>query len=345
MNPLYRHTQPGWVTGASVAGVLLVILALAPRMGASLGLWLIAVVLALVLLVFSALTVEVDRDAIRLRLGIGLVRKTIPLTRVQSWSPVSNPWYVGWGIRLGPGYWMWNVSGLSAVEIVYEDGRRFRIGTDEPEELSRAIERAAGHPPTDPTDVPPVPPRNWRTTGLVAAGVLVAMVLLIGVPFYFESIPPRVTINPLGFEIESIFYGQEYLWSDVTDISLELRLPRILARTNGFAAAGLLRGHFRVEGLGAGKLFVDLGTPPFILVRLREGFVAVSLETAEKTQALYDELVRAHPAEAREQAVDPGNKRSFQGTDGRSGECPASAPLGHGPQLERPSRPEPPPIG
>jgi hypothetical protein len=44
---------------------------------------------------------------------------------------------------------------------------------------------------------------------------------------------------------------------------------------------------------------VDLGTPPFVLVRLREGFVVVNLETAEKTRELYEELIRARP-------FDPG---------------------------------------
>jgi hypothetical protein len=292
VNTLYRHTQPGWVIGGSLAGVVLVMLALMPRDRASLPVLPIAVVLALVPLVFGALTVAVDRETIRLRFGIGLVRKTIPLAGVRSWQPVRNPWYVGWGIRLGPGYTLWNVSGLSAVELVLEDGRRFRIGTDEPEALSRAIERSAGHPPADPADVPPVPPRNWKAIVLVVAAVVVVMGLVIGVTFHLEMIPPRAIVTPRGLEIESVFYGQEYLWPDVTEIRLEPRLPRILARTNGFAATGVLRGHFRVQGLGAGKLFVDLGTPPFILVRLREGFVILNLETAEETRTLYEELIR-----------------------------------------------------
>lgn len=295
MSPLYRHTQPGWVIGGSLAVVPLVILALMPREEAGIPLLLVAVIAALGLLIFSALTVEVNREAIRIWFGIGLVRKTVPLERVRSWRPVRNPWYVGWGIRLAPGYTMWNVSGLSAVELVLADGRRFRIGTDEPEALSRAIEMSAGHPPAHPADVPPAPSRSWKTMVLVVAAVVLAMALLIGVTFHLEMIPPRVIVSPRGFQVESVFYGQEYPWSDVTDIRLEPRLPRILARTNGFAAAGLLRGHFRVQGLGAGKLFVDLRTPPFVLVRLREGFVIVNLETAEKTRALYEELIRAHP--------------------------------------------------
>jgi hypothetical protein len=295
VSTLYRHTQPGWVIGGSLAVIPLVILALMPLNQAWIPLLPIAVIAALGLLIFGALTVEVSREAIRLRFGIGLVRKTVPLEQVRSWRPVRNPWYVGWGIRLGPGYTLWNVSGLSAVELVLADGRRFRIGTDEPEALSRAIERSAGHPPADPADVPPVPSRNWKRMVLVVAAVVLAVALVTGVTLHLEMIPPRAIVSLRGFEIQSVFYGQEYPWSDVTDIGLEPRLPRILARTNGFAASGILRGHFRVQGLGAGKLFVDLGTPPFILVRLREGFVIVNLETAEKTRALYEELIRACP--------------------------------------------------
>jgi hypothetical protein len=295
VSALYRHTQPGWAIVGFSAGLPFLLLVVMPREAALLALPPIAVLCGLVVLLFGALTVEVDREAIRLRFGLGLIRKTVPLARVRSWRPVRNPWYVGWGIRLGPGWTLWNVSGLSAVELVLADGRRFRIGTDEPADLSRAIELGAGHPPGDPAGCPPVPPRDRKAFALVVLAVVAAMALLIGVPFYLEMQPPRAIVSPRGFEIESVFYGQEYLWPDVTGIRLEPRLPRVLVRTNGFAAAGVLRGHFRVEGLGAGKLFVDVRTPPFVLVGLRRGFVAVSLETPEKTRALYDDLVRMRP--------------------------------------------------
>jgi hypothetical protein len=37
-------------------------------------------------------------------------------------------------------YWLWNVSGMGAVELQLKNGSRFRIGTDEPETLARAVE-------------------------------------------------------------------------------------------------------------------------------------------------------------------------------------------------------------
>jgi hypothetical protein len=61
-----------------------------------------------------------------------------------------TPWYYGWGIRLTPTGWLWNVSGLARVEVQFDDGHRFRVGSDEPNRLAeallsemRAVERAA----------------------------------------------------------------------------------------------------------------------------------------------------------------------------------------------------------
>jgi hypothetical protein len=50
--------------------------------------------------------------------------------------------FYGWGIRWIPGGWLWNVSGLDGVELVLVNNRRFRVGTDEPEQLAAAIQGA-----------------------------------------------------------------------------------------------------------------------------------------------------------------------------------------------------------
>ena len=73
------------------------------------------VLLGLVLVLFLALTVEVDLESIRVWFGPGLIRKRIPLAEVRSWRAVRNPWYCGWGIRAGPRGMLWNVSGFGAV--------------------------------------------------------------------------------------------------------------------------------------------------------------------------------------------------------------------------------------
>ena len=172
MGPHYRHTQVGWVIFGVTAAVLALVWAQLPPEAAVAARFPLLLVAALLVLVFSALTVQVDEDAIRLCFGVGLVRKRIPLREVKGWREVRNPWYTGWGIRLGPGYMLWNVSGFDAVELDLASGRRFRVGTDEPLALVSAIERVKGetahhHPlPNKPWPSTPPSPTRWAFPSL-----------------------------------------------------------------------------------------------------------------------------------------------------------------------------------
>jgi len=287
----YRHTQVGWVILGVMAALAAFIMLRLPGPPATPSSLPVLVVLASIALLFSTLTVEVDDEAIRLRFGIGLVRKRIPLAGVGAWQAVRNPWYCGWGIRLLPRGVLWNVSGFDAVELALPGGRRFRVGTDEPEALASAITQAKGVPSS--SALGDEGPR--RGFGRVVLAVLLAGVALVGWIFWSQVQPPGVKVGARGFEVDTPFYGHLFAAEDVTSISLETRLPRVLARTNGFAGAGTLRGHFRVERLGHGRLYVDVGFAPYVLVRLREGFVIVNFREPQRTLALYEEMARVWP--------------------------------------------------
>jgi hypothetical protein len=54
---------------------------------------------------------------------------------------VRNRWWWGWGIRrIGRGQWLFNVSGLDAVELSMKNGKTYRIGTDEPQRLCEVVQ-------------------------------------------------------------------------------------------------------------------------------------------------------------------------------------------------------------
>lgn len=144
--PTYRHAQSGRVLLLVMGGAAFLLLALAALDGLPAPMVLIGVAtVGLVMWLFHALAVEVDADAVRLAFGPGLFRKRIPLDSIRAVRVVRNPWWSGWGIRWLPGHGMlWNVSGFDAVELELAQRRRFRIGTDEPHALLRALERALG---------------------------------------------------------------------------------------------------------------------------------------------------------------------------------------------------------
>ena len=300
----YRHTQVGWVTIGSILGGGLLLLVLLAGIRELPGAWIAVLPLLLAGLLFATLTVEVDASELRVAYTGGVIRRRVALAQLRSVRPVSNPWYYGWGIHKLRGGWIWNVSGFEAVELCLVDGSLWRVGTDEPDALARALAAAAPHahapahdaPPRAGSDLAAAPfagGRPWRTVA-VAAVVLAGAALFV-LPFYLQTRDPKVTITSEQLRIENLFYGQDYPLAEVTGVSLEPRLPRVLARTNGFAGGGLLRGWFAVEGLGKGKLFVDTGNGPFVVVRLRSGFVIFNVRDSEATRALCERLTAALP--------------------------------------------------
>jgi hypothetical protein len=134
----YHHTQRGIV-------VLLVYLASAAFAAAALW-WtgqpasLIAlIVLIAVAVVFSSLTVDVSGNELRWHFGPGFWTYRLPLNEIQTVAIVRNHWWNGFGIRRRPGFRLYNVSGLDAVELHLKSGEIRRIGTDDPQGLAAAL--------------------------------------------------------------------------------------------------------------------------------------------------------------------------------------------------------------
>lgn len=140
MRTNYRHTQVSHVTLGAIAVGVAAAVVWSVR-AANPGPALVALLLGGLLALFSTLTVVVRDQVLHISFAPGLIRRRIPLERIRAVRVVRNPWYYGWGIRLTPSGWLWNVSGLRSVEVQFESGGRFRIGSDEPDALANALRR------------------------------------------------------------------------------------------------------------------------------------------------------------------------------------------------------------
>lgn len=137
----YNHWQSGTVLrvglGAGVATMIAAAYSAPPLFPVMIA---FAVMMGALLLLMHGLEVNVDAAEIRVSFGPGLFHKRIALATVAECRPVRNHWLMGWGVRYCGGGWMWNVSGLDAVELRLKNGKLFRIGTDDPQGLSQAIQ-------------------------------------------------------------------------------------------------------------------------------------------------------------------------------------------------------------
>ncbi len=136
----YKHTQIGYflLIVYSIAvlfvGYLNIMTNFNPFALASLIIVLIA------LGIFTRLTVTVDDQMIKVQFGLRIIRKAFRLNEIEVYRVVKNPWYYGWGIRFTPRGWLFNVSGFSAIELQMKNGKTYRIGTDDPDNLAAALD-------------------------------------------------------------------------------------------------------------------------------------------------------------------------------------------------------------
>ena len=138
----YEHTQVGYLIIVAMAAVMVLIGVVLANAGIN---WIaigVLVVIAIALVLFSSLTVVIWEEELEARFGPGPIRKRFKLNEIESCQVVKNHWYYGWGIRLTPHGVLYNVSGFDAVELKLRTGKRFRIGTDVPQELEEAIRQA-----------------------------------------------------------------------------------------------------------------------------------------------------------------------------------------------------------
>ena len=141
---IYQHTQTGLLTRRLLRAISIItagsglFVALRSTLR-SIPLLASSAIVFVCATLFDSLTVRVSHDLVEISFGIGIIRKQFDVGNIRRASVVKNKWYYGWGIRLTPHGWLYNVSGLDAVEILMDNGKQYRIGTDQPNELENAI--------------------------------------------------------------------------------------------------------------------------------------------------------------------------------------------------------------
>lgn len=286
----YKHTQIGWV-------ILLTFILISGFMSwwfisfgnTSLSTILVGVLL-LVFISFATLTTSVNNTHMTIKFGIGLFRKRIELSDIRYFETVKNPWYYGWGIHYYPGGIIYNISGFEGIELTLNSGKKIRIGTDEPAQLCQAIEKVIGkREPLDHDEIKQVKTMK-RKSVIFIISLLAVIGIVIGIIFYYSEQQPEIVVSSDSFRVKSLFYSVEYDFKEITHFSLEQKIPRILARTNGYGGGRTLRGHFRLQQLGDGQLFIEYGIPPYLYVCRGKDYVFVNCYNPEQTKKMFHEL-------------------------------------------------------
>lgn len=135
-------------------GIILIIICIAMMIGAAIPLfvmknmefsfYIIFGTAIIILLLFYQLTVSVYKDKVVLSYGIGIIKFTKKIDKINELRAIRTPWYWGLGIRFTPNGWLYNIHSLNALLVDYTEGgklRKISIGHPSPLELKEAMEK------------------------------------------------------------------------------------------------------------------------------------------------------------------------------------------------------------
>jgi hypothetical protein len=133
----YEHTQIGHVIIWSLLGILLL-----ASVGHDAPPLIVSVMLFACLILFYRLKITLDAETLCASFGPGVIRKKVSLAEIARCEPIRTRWWYGWGVHLAPCGWLYNVSGFDAVAITLRNGKKFALGTDDPNGLVTAIQNS-----------------------------------------------------------------------------------------------------------------------------------------------------------------------------------------------------------
>ena len=99
-------------------------------------------ILLVCLVLFYRLKITIEDETLCASFGPGFIGKSVRLADIAGCERSAFRWWYGWGIHVTPYGWLYNVSGFDAVAITLRNGRKFALGTDDPDGLVDAIKRS-----------------------------------------------------------------------------------------------------------------------------------------------------------------------------------------------------------
>lgn len=252
-------------------------------MGAIFG--FLALTLLICLLIFYKITIYINETYISFKLGIGLVSKKYLIADIKSCKPVKNDPIFGIGIRIIPNGWLYNVSGLQAIELTFKNQKsKIRIGTNQPDEIASTINKMIENEKSESTSIY----SNKSNYYFILTIILFVLILTIVLIFSGKR-EIKIKMTETDFSIKSI-YGLTINYSDINQLDTISSLPRIRMRTNGYAFGKTLKGNFTLNDRTIVKLFITKGTPPYIFIKTENYILYINFKNPDKTVDLFNAL-------------------------------------------------------
>jgi hypothetical protein len=136
--------------------------------------------------------------------------------------------------------------------------------------------------------------KNVRSNFKKYLPVAIVIALFVGIGAFIatDAQPTKAVVENDAVRFSGN-YGVTVPFADIAVCELWDDIPRIEARTNGLGLGNILKGHFRLEGLGKCRLFIERSDKPYLYIETTGGEkIIFNSREPETTQSLFDALQR-----------------------------------------------------
>lgn len=120
----------------------------------------------------------------------------------------------------------------------------------------------------------------------VTVGILAFVLFLL---VRSELTDPEMIVTPERVDIRYPMYNVQFDVADIEQLALVDDIPSG-AKVNGEATERVARGHFRLKELGTSRLYVFKNQPPYIQIKLSDGYIFYNERDPQRTEQLYEQL-------------------------------------------------------
>lgn len=239
------------------------------------------------LLIFYKLKIIIDDTHLTFIMGIGLVRKSFLLSDIENCTPVRNSVLNGVGIQMTSSGWLFNVSGLSAIELSFKNRKammNIRIGTDRPDEIAEAVRAKITN-----VQAGSFYGKSGRQGIFLTVAVMAVLIGILVFIFVSGSREAKAGFSDSSLTISGM-YGFAVSYTNIIQADTLQILPGIRTRTNGFSAGNILKGHFKLQDNSKVMLFIRKGTAPYIMIKTKETTIYLNSGNPLKTREYYKNI-------------------------------------------------------
>lgn len=131
--------------------------------------------------------------------------------------------------------------------------------------------------------------KKGGTTAII--GIILVTLLLVSGLLVVGIIESKVVVNPEEIIISGM-YKRVIDRDDITVITLQENIPKVLQKVNGFDFGYTLKGNFELEGIGRGNIYIQENVSPYIVIKTGDRFYIINFKDPEKTRDLYEKLIK-----------------------------------------------------